>query len=258
MPELLEVEAYRQAADRVVGRRISGIDAPDEWFLKRGTTPGMLRSILAGRTVTAARRHGKLLLVDTDGPVLGLRFGMTGRLVVDGVDPVAELVYGPSRDDASWDRLRIHFDGGGVLRVNDPRRLGGAELDPDERVLGVDATVITRRQLGSALASSTPLKARLLEQSAIAGIGNLLADEILWRAGIHPARAARSIEGAELTRLHRSMQRTLEVLGRRGGSHTGDLQPERHAEGRCPRDGSRVLRLTIGGRTTYLCPTHQR
>ena len=108
MPEGIEVELYRRAADRVVGRTIERVDAPDAWFLKRGTTAGALTTALEGRTVERTRRIGKLLLLDTDGPVLGLRFGMTGRLIVDGVAAMSDLEYGSKRDLGAWDRQRAH------------------------------------------------------------------------------------------------------------------------------------------------------
>ena len=258
MPEILEVETYRRAAEAVVGRRIVEVGAPDAWFLKRGLTPEALVAALTDAEVIAARRRGKLLLLDTDAAVLGLRFGMTGRLVVDGLAAIDELEYGSRRDDPAWDRLALGFDGGGTLRLNDPRRLGGVELDPDERVLGVDALAVTERQLAAALAGShAPLKARLLDQTRVAGVGNLLADEALWRAGLDPARPAADLSPEEVRRLHRALRRTLKVLGERGGSHLGDLQPARRQGGRCPRDGTPLDRRTIGGRTTYSCPSHQ-
>jgi formamidopyrimidine-DNA glycosylase len=259
VPEILEVESYRRAAEAVVGRRIAAVDATDAWFLKRGLVASQLVAALVGERVTGARRRGKLLLLDTEGSVLGLRFGMTGRLIVDGLAPIDELLYSSRRQDPAWDRFALHFEEGGTLRVNDPRRLGGVELDPDEDELGVDALGITEGQLAAALAGSrAPLKARLLDQARVAGVGNLLADEALWRAGLDPARAAGGLDRAEIRRLHRALRRTLEVLGRRGGSHLGDLQDARSPEGRCPRDGTPLVRRTVGGRTTYSCPTHQR
>jgi formamidopyrimidine-DNA glycosylase len=258
MPELLEVEQYRTTASSVIGEVVREVVATDAWFLKRGVSPAGLRSALRGRTVTAARRRGKLLLLDTDGPVLGLRFGMTGKLLVDGVDPVGPLLYASGRDDPVWDRLVLRFRSGAVLRLNDPRRLGGAELDPDEEALGPDALGLTARELAVRVRSRAPLKARLLDQAVVAGIGNLLADELLWRAGLDPARRADSLDAAEQRRLHRALAQTLAVLGRRGGSHTGDLQASRQRGGLCPRDGVPLQRRTVGGRTTYSCPAHQR
>jgi formamidopyrimidine-DNA glycosylase len=259
VPEILEVELYRRAAEQVVGRSVRSVQAPDPWFLKRGTTAASLRRSLAGRTVVAARRRGKLLVLDLDGaPSLGLRFGMTGRLEVDGGAPVSDLVYGSSRGERSWDRLVLRFREGGWLRVNDPRRLGGVELEPDEDRLGPDALSVTRAELAVALRSGAPLKARLLDQEALAGVGNLLADETLWRAGIDPRRPASSLGPAEVAHLHRTLGRTLRTLLARGGSHTGDLQEARVRGGRCPRDGAELVRTTVGGRTTYVCPDHQR
>jgi formamidopyrimidine-DNA glycosylase len=255
VPELVEVEIYRQLAERVVGRRVDGVVADDDWFLKRGARP----EVLAGERVTGTRRIGKLLLLDTTGPTLGLRFGMTGRLVVDGAAGLDDLEYSSNRDEPAWDRFSLRFDGGGTLAVRDPRRLGGVEIDPDEGRLGVDAPAITARQLGDALrGSAAPVKARLMDQARIAGLGNLLTDEILWRAGLDPARAAGSLSPDELRRLHRQVRATVADLLRRGGSHTGRLQPARLRGGTCPKDGAPLLRRTVGGRTTYSCPVHQR
>ena len=128
-------------------------------------------------------------------------------------------------------------------------------------MLGPDALTITLAQLRVALAtrgSGPPLKARLLDQSRVAGIGNLLADEILWRAGLAPGRPCGSLTDPELRRLQRHLRTTLRDLEARGGSHTGDLMAERRVGGRCPRDGAELVRGTFGGRTTWWCPVHQR
>ena len=262
MPEILEIEYYRLHAVEALGRTVAEVHADDAWYLKEGLEGATARSALAGRTLTAARRRGKLLLLDTDGgegPVLGLRFGMTGRLVVDHAAALDDLIYGSNRDEPAWDRFALDFVGGGHLRMRDPRRLGGVILDPDEEALGPDALGLTLRQLRNALDDSTaPLKARLMDQHRIAGLGNLLTDEILWRAGLDPQREARSLDDDELRRLHRHIRSGLERMWVRGGSHTGDLQAERHRAGVCPRDGTPLSRRTIGGRTTYSCPSHQR
>jgi formamidopyrimidine-DNA glycosylase len=96
-----------------------------------------------------------------------------------------------------------------------------------------------------------------MDQARVAGVGNLLADEILWRARLDPARPARTLTPAEVRRLHRHLQGTVEDLIARGGSHTGDLQPERRPGGVCPRDGTPLVRRTVGGRTTWSCPRCQ-
>jgi formamidopyrimidine-DNA glycosylase len=162
-----------------------------------------------------------------------------------------------------WVRFRVGFVDGGQLQLHDPRRLGSVELAPDESRLGPDAGSVTLSALRSALAtrdpgSGPPLKARLQDQVHLAGVGNLLSDEILWRAGLSPDRPAGGLSPAELRRLHRHLGVTLRVLAARGGSHTGDLMEERRPGGHCPKDGTPLRRDTVGGRTAWWCPVHQR
>src|SRR3954467_12852264 len=138
---MVEVEAYRRTAGRAVGRRVTEVVAPDDWYLKRGLSASYVGAALTGRRLTGARRLGKLLLLDTDdgdGPVLGLRFGMSGRLLVDGAAGGDDLIYASHRANPGGERFTWRFDDGGDLRVRDPRRLGGVELDPDESRLGPD------------------------------------------------------------------------------------------------------------------------
>ena len=142
--------------------------------------------------------------------------------------------------------------------MRDPRRLGGVILDPDIDRMGVEATTLTAGQLGRVLGTSrAPLKARLMDQGRLAGLGNLLTDEILYRAGLDPARPAGSLDPTELRRLHRVIRRTVGELTERGGSHTGDFQMARVPGATCPRDGTPIQRRKIGGRATYSCPVHQ-
>ena len=257
MPESIEIEYYRRLADGAVGRAVTGVDTPDAWFLKDGLTGDALRDAVVGRTITGTRRIGKLLLLDTDGPVVGLRFGMTGRLLLDGVANIDHLEYSSMRDEPAWDRVTFHL-GGGDLRVRDPRRLGGVLLDPDESRLGPDVLTITPAALRDALAgSTTAVKARLLDQAKVAGVGNLIADEALWRAGVDPARESGSLTPAEVRRLHQHLRRTVDQLMARGGSHTGDVFGSRTPGGRRPKDGTALVKRTIGGRTTWSCPRHQ-
>ena len=315
MPELVEVESYRRLAESVVGRTVEEVVAEDDWYLKRGLTRAAVVSALTGRTITGTRRVGKLLLLDTGrpgvglgphapeeagvgapagtakpqelprpgvglgphapeeagvgapagtakpqehGPVLGLRFGMAGRLVIDGQPGVEWLLYTPKEILQRWDRFGLRFRGGGDLRMIDPRRLGGVELDPPESRLGPDALSVTPSALDRVLGTSTaPLKARLMDQARLAGVGNLAADEALWRAGLDPARPAGSLSAAERRRLHRHLSQTLADLLAQGGSHTGLLVPHRQPGGLCPKDGTPLVRRTVGGRTTWSCPRHQ-
>jgi formamidopyrimidine-DNA glycosylase len=264
VPEILEVELYRTLAEQALGRRIARAWMVDSRYGRGVTTPGRLRAALVGRSFIAARRRGKLLLLDTDGgPTVGLRFGMTGGLVVDGNEALDRLQYGPGVFNDKWVRVRITFEDGGQLLLHDPRRFGSIELAPDESRLGPDALTVSQRDLRAALAirpghaaTAAPLKARLMDQERLAGVGNLLADEILWRADLAPGRRT-PLDDEEFKRLHKVLRATLRQLGRRGGSHMGELMEVRQDGGRCPRDGTELRREVVGGRTTYWCPTHQ-
>lgn len=259
MPEGVEIEYYRRHAEAVVGETIEAVQADDDWFLKKGTTAAELRATTIGATVVEARRRGKLLVLDlSSGHRLGLRFGMTGRLVVGDESAIEYLEYSSQRNDPAWDRFALRFVSGLELRIRDPRRLGGVELDPDEDELGPDVFAITLGQLRQrVLIGSVALKARLLDQGRVAGIGNLIADEVLWRAGLDPARSADSLDDAEARRLHRHLRKVLADFVADGGSHTGRLQPARVRGGHCPKDGAELDRREVGGRTTYSCPVHQ-
>jgi formamidopyrimidine-DNA glycosylase len=265
MPEILEVELYRALAEKALGRTIDTVWMVDARYGRGGTTARGLQGALGGHMFTAARRRGKLLLLDVDeGPTLGVRFGMTGGLMVDGDQALDRLRYGPGIFDDKWVRARVTFVDGGHLLVHDPRRFGSLELMPNEVRLGPDALSVTLAELGAALAvnatranAAAPLKARLMDQSRLAGVGNLLADEMLWRAGLDPQRRD-PLTDAELRTVHKALRATLRQLGRRGGSHMGDLMQERHAGGRCPEDAAELRSATVGGRTTWWCPQHQR
>ncbi len=252
VPELPEVEAYRALAERVVGRTIVGVETPDAWYVKQGDP-----AALVGHRIVGVRRRGKLLLLDTDGPTLGVRFGMTGRLVVDGTPGVDALLYSSTAERPSYDRFALRLSDGALV-VRDPRRLGGVSVGPDEARLGPDALTITAAELRAALAGSeAPLKARLMDQARVAGVGNLVADEALWRARLDPARPAGNLTPDESRRLARVLRSTLAALVGRGGSHTGDLMAHRRPGGRCPRDGTALVRRRVGGRTTWSCPACQ-
>lgn len=259
MPEGVEIEMYRLHGEAMVGETIASIVANDDWFLKGDTTEPELVDALVGATVTEARRIGKLMILDlSSGHRLGLRYGMTGRLIVGDDSAIEYLEYSSQRNEPAWDRFQMTFESGLEMRIRDPRRLGGVELDPDESKLGYDVFTITVGQLKErVLVGTMALKARLLDQSRIAGVGNLIADEVLWRTGIDPARSADSLDDNEVRRLQRNLRSVVATFLEDGGSHTGRLQPARIRGGHCPRDGAELLRREIGGRTTYSCPEHQ-
>lgn len=258
MPEGVEIEIYRLAAEAVVGKRIQDIDASDSWFLKGGTTAEALTEVMVGAEVISAGRVGKLLLLELDSATVGLRFGMTGRLLVSDSSPISKLEYSSDKNDPAWDRFKVFFTDGTDMRIRDPRRLGGVELEPDLSKLGPDLFSFKPKDLDArVLIGDVAIKARLLDQSRLAGVGNLIADETLWRARIDPARPACAIAGKDRQRLIRSLRQVAKDFLRNGGSHTGYLQSSRVRGGHCPSDGAALERRTIGGRTTYSCPVHQ-
>jgi formamidopyrimidine-DNA glycosylase len=261
MPELPEVERARALiAEHALGREIAAVDDRDT-YVCRPHAPGEIASALVGLRLVEAHRRGKSMWVDTDGgPVLGLHLGMAGRIVVDDR---AEGDYWPGAGDGRptpslWDRFTIHFNDGGALILRDKRRLGRAVLDPDLSNLGPDAAEISRDAFRERVRrGDAPLKARIMDQSVIAGVGNLLADEALWRARLDPRRPASGLDDAELDRLRREIRAATRRAIERGGVHTGDIIPHRTRDGVCPRCGADMARATIGGRTTYWCSAEQ-
>jgi formamidopyrimidine-DNA glycosylase len=248
MPELPEAERARALiADRALGRRIVGVEDGDT-YVSRPHAPGEIAAALVGRELTSANRIGKTIWLETsdDGPDLGLHLGMAGRIAID------------EEPHERWDRFALTFDDGGRLALRDKRRLGRATLDPDLSRLGPDAAVATRAEFRERVGKgATPIKARIMDQGVIAGIGNLLADEILWQARIDPRRPAGSLSEAELDTLRRATRAALRRAVRAGGAHTGTLIPHREQDGHCPRCGALLSRTRIGGRTTYWCAVEQ-
>lgn len=260
MPEILEVESYRALADDVVGARIAR-GWSDSFAAKKLSSTGLWARAVKGRTITGTDRRGKLLLLDTDGETLGVRFGMTGVLLIDGNAGIEGLFYGPHRFKKEWIRAGLTFDDGRSLLLHDPRRLARVEIDPSLDDLGPDALSLTKRDFQRVFdgvrGEGPALKAFLLDQSKFAGVGNLLGDEMMFRAGIHPQRGAGTLSSLERSTLFAAWRSTMQQLGRRGGSHTGDHMVARIPGGVCPRDGAPMRIATIGGRTTYWCSLHQ-
>jgi formamidopyrimidine-DNA glycosylase len=248
MPELPEAERARLQIERALDREIVAVDDRDT-YVCRPHAPGDIAAGLVGRRLTAAHRRGKFLWAETDddGPELGLHLGMAGRIVVD--EPPAEN---------AWDRFALEFADGGRMALRDKRRLGRAILAPDFSHVGPDAAEVTRDAFRARVGRGTaPLKARLLDQGVIAGVGNLLADETLWRARLSPRRPAGELSMEELDRLRRELRAATRSAIRLGGAHTGDLIPHRERGGTCPRCGASLERATVGGRTTFWCPVCQ-
>jgi formamidopyrimidine-DNA glycosylase len=260
MPEVLEVESYRTLASRLVGERITRGWA-DAYASKKLPSPSSWARAVKGLTLTGTSRRGKLLLLETDGVTLGLRFGMTGVLLIDHEAGIDGLFYGPHEYKVQWVRAGLEFEDGRTLVLHDPRRLARCEIEPDLDELGPDALSLSRREFDQVLhvtrGEGPAIKARLLDQTAIAGVGNLLGDEILFDAGIDPRTPTGLLDDQQRDRLYRSFTRTMRTLKKRGGSHLGDHVAGRFAGGVCPLDGGTMLATTVGGRTTYWCSVHQ-
>jgi formamidopyrimidine-DNA glycosylase len=255
MPEGLEAEIWKRAASVLARRTVRRVWCDDR------VAPPHLADRLIGCRIVRVRRAGKVVLVDTDGPTLGLHFGMTGRLVVDGDAPIAHLAYASRADREQWDRLRLHT-GPGVapaLRLNDPRRLGRVTLDPDLDHLGPDALSLTSVQVERAFERRTmAVKALVLDQSVISGLGNLCADEILFWCGVDPHRPAEDLTAHECATFAQQCRERLATMLAAGGSTTGLLGPPmRKHVAPCPLDGTDLRRDRIGGRTSIWCPRHQ-
>ena len=265
MPELPEVESARAVIERAaLHRTIVDVDDSDTYEC-RPHLPGQIRAALVGRTLTAAHRRGKSMWVDTsgDGPLLGLHLGMSGKIVIGDavgteVDGGDYWERGRQPGDHRFTRFGLTFDDGGRLLLIDPRRLGRVRLDPPVEKLGPDAQFIRPDAFRALLASSgMPVKARLMDQERIAGIGNLLADQILWAARVPPSRPADELGPDEVSRLLRATRAAIRDAIAGGGVHTLKVVPYRKKAARCPRDHAPMVQNTVGGRTTWWCSKEQ-
>jgi formamidopyrimidine-DNA glycosylase len=272
MPELPEVESARAVIERAaLGRVISDVDDSDTYEC-RPHRPGEIRAVLTGRRLTAVHRQGKSMWCETSGtdqspelpgPSLGIHLGMSGKIVIaDGHGAEIEggdyWQRGRTNGDHRFARFSLTFIDGGTLILVDPRRLGRVRLDPPVEALGPDAKSITPAQFRAAFARGTaPVKARLLDQDAIAGIGNLLADQVLWQAKISPARPVGDLTKADQDRLLRAIRRSIESSVSGGGVHTLPVVPFRKDGATCPRCGAPMVRAKVAGRTTWWCSREQ-
>jgi formamidopyrimidine-DNA glycosylase len=264
MPELPEVESARAVIERNgLGRRIADVDDSDT-FVCRPHLPGEIRHALLGSELSTAMRRGKSMWCRTsEGVTLGIHLGMSGKIVIadaDGteVDGGDYWEGGRKPGDYRWARFTLMFADGGRLMLVDPRRLGRVRLNPPVDRLGPDAQLITPTQFRAVLTGTTaPVKARLMDQHRIAGIGNLLADEILWHARIHPARITSSLTARDQSRLLRATRDAIRTALRDGGVHTLTIIPYRRRGSRCPRDHAPMATGPVDGRTSWWCSAEQ-
>lgn len=262
MPELPEVETIaRRLRAAVVGRRVERADVRSP-RVAVGSTPRALQAALTGRRIVAVRRRAKYLLLDLDdGRVLVVHLRMTGDLrVVDGDEPKA--------------RVSLTLDDGRALAFTDPRHLGewriAARGDEVEAALGPEPLDdgFDGKALRAALAGKrAPLKAALMDQSVVAGLGNIYADEALFAARLHPKKPAGDVDGPTAKRLVAAIRRVL--LGH--VDETGGDVAWRYADRRAPSPftvygragqpcttcGAKLSTGKVGGRTAVWCPRCQ-
>ena len=273
MPELPEVESVRlRLAPVLEGRRLEQVEIADA-RLTRPFDPDQVSGQLEGERVSAVDRRGKYLIFRFEsGRTLLIHLRMTGSL--------RHAAAGALPDDP-YRRATLKLDDASDLAYRDVRRFGTwLLLEPEQLDPYLGARVgpeplentFRARDLGARLARRrAPVKAAVLDQRTIAGVGNIYADEALWRARIHPLREARSIEGRELQALHRGIRKALQHGIARQGSTlrdyslpdggTGEMQNEFKVYGRagepCNRCGTPIERIRVAGRGTWYCPTCQ-
>jgi formamidopyrimidine-DNA glycosylase len=287
MPELPEVETIvRQLEPEVEGRWIERLEVLDPRW-SRPAPPEELGEAVSGAPITRLGRRGKYILMGLDGGrTLVMHLRMTGNLILrDGaemIDPSAGRRLYESERSTEERHLRARFllDDGRELWFTDPRRFGEAFLIDDGKLeerfasLGLEpfSPEFTAAALGEMAAGRTaPLKSFLLDQSGIAGVGNIYADEALFRARLHPLSPAGSMKPEHLEALRAAVVAALEAGIDAGGSSIDDYRDARGEKGTmqdeflvhtregepCPRSDGTIIRIVVGGRSTYFCPSCQ-
>jgi formamidopyrimidine-DNA glycosylase len=259
MPELVDVEIARRNLQRWMGgATIVGVDATDAYVL-RPSSPASFRRALVGRTVRAVGRRGKWLRLELDGGTfLFSHLGMTG----DWVERT------PEASELRSERARFELVRGGSkagVSYVDPRRFGrlvAARRDiPEWSALGPDplADGLSVGTLAARLARSRrAVKEVLMDQEALAGIGNILATEALWIARIDPRSRSDALSPADVNGLLRGLRSVIRLELRHKPAGESPLRVYGRAGQPCPRCGRRLTRITLGGRTTALCPGCQQ
>lgn len=258
MPELPDVEGFRrELAGPLRGRRVKSVDVRDTGILRNISTRTLQRA-LEGHRFGSPRRHGKWLILPTDGPTLMVHSGMTGHPYYAAAGAAEE----------GLERLVVALDRG-ELRYADQRNLRGvwlAACDDDVAAVmgpqGPDALEIDLCGFREVLTGRRGrLKATLMDQAVIAGLGNLLTDEICWQARLHPSRPVAGLDDDELRQLHATMRRVLRTSVRHGcvpGLPRWLTGIRDDPDPSCPRCGTRLKQGRAGGRTSLWCPRCQR
>lgn len=264
MPELAEVEYYRRQWNDGIGARIVAMQLHATKRIFRGTDTHALKRELIGKTLAESLARGKRMLFRFSGDKsLGIHLGMTGTLRIESGD------FRPEKHDHL-----VLFQRDRALVFRDPRQFGRVHFHSgkdqphwwrsDLREIG--DREFNRRHLDDFLArhGRAPIKAVLLLQNGFPGIGNWMADEILWRARIHPSKRTARLTSSQRTALLRETKfvarESLRIIGRNDSDLPRSWLIHRRwkAGGVCPRDDTKLKRATIGGRTTAWCPKCQR
>jgi formamidopyrimidine-DNA glycosylase len=280
MPELPEVETIRrQLEPELRGRRIERLEVLDARWT-RPIEPRLVEGEVSGRAIESLRRRGKYLLLGLEGGVtLVMHLRMTGNLLlIDGDDLVAAVDEDDFGAEDPYLRARFLLDDGRELRFSDARRFGEAFVLPSDRVearfagrvgiepLSDDFTVEAIERI--AAGRRAPLKSFLLDQTGIAGVGNIYADEALWRAELHPLSPAGSMRREHVEALREGVIEALRAGIDGGGASIDDYLDSRGERGSmqdeflvhtregepCLRDATPIRRIVVGGRSTYFCP----
>jgi formamidopyrimidine-DNA glycosylase len=287
MPELPEVETVvRQLEPEVEGHTIERLEVLDPRW-SRPVAPERLGEAVSGARIERLGRRGKYILMGLDGArTLVMHLRMTGNLILRE----GEVVIDPSEGRRLYEsersteerhlRARFLLDDGRELWFTDPRRFGEAFLIEDAKLgerfarLGVEpfsAEFTPTALMAMAAGRTAPLKSFLLDQSRIAGVGNIYADEALFRAELHPLSPAGSMKPEHGEALRDAVVAALEAGIDAGGSSIDDYRDARGERGTmqeeflvhtregkdCPRCGGTIERIVVGGRSTYFCPSCQ-
>lgn len=258
MPELPDVEVFRRYVDSTsLHQKIASVDVKNEKILG-GVSARKLQSTLKGRTFESTRRHGKNLFVGLDGGWLLMHFGMTG-----------DLKYFEDLDqDPPHDRFLISFDNGYHLAFEDQRMFGKVDLIEDleefvrERKLGPDSLELDPASFRERFEGRKgSVKAALMNQQVVAGVGNIYSDEILFQARLHPGTRIEQLDDATREKLFEETRRVLKTAIERGASpqELPDhfLLSHRREGERCPGCNGEIRKLKAAGRTAYYCPACQ-
>lgn len=275
MPELPEVETIRsQLAERITGRTIVQMEIVDPKFADP-VAPEELMAAVTGRQIAAVTRRGKYLMWEfPDGEALALHLRMTGRL---------HWRPGPPDEPPRFLRASFVLDDGASMTFSDMRRFGRAWMlprDPAERERywagRVGPEPLDRTYAAEDFAAAIdrrrgPVKAVILNQAVLAGVGNMYADEALFQAGIHPEQPASSLSAEDAGSLLMAIRDRLQVAIEHGGASIDDyrdglgnmgqmqdqLRVHLHEGEPCPRCGSTIIKMRVAQRGTYICPACQ-